>query len=65
MLAFLCVLVHFTIQRNRTKSTAFAIPSSRGLDVCCNRLKSHSLPRNFAKTRQGVKLYTKAKIQKP
>nr|DAL92767.1 MAG TPA: hypothetical protein [Caudoviricetes sp.] len=35
------------------------------MDACCNRLKSHNLPRNFAKTRQEVKLYTKAKIQKP
>lgn len=65
MLAFLCVLVHLQFSATAPKSTAFAVPSSRGLDACCNRLKSHNLPRNFAKTRQEVKLYTKAKIQKP
>lgn len=64
MLAFLCVLVH--LQFSATAPNPLQMQySGRGLDVCCNRLKSHNLPRNFAKTRQGVKLYTKAKIQKP
>lgn len=64
MLAFCAFLVQLQFKRNRTNPlrcrTFF-----RRLDVCCKRLKSHNLPRNFAKTRQEVKLYTKAKIQKP
>ena len=64
MLAFLCVLVH--LQFSATAPNPLHLPYlAVGLDACCKRLKSHNLPRNFAKTRQGVKLYTKAKIQKP
>ena len=64
MLAFLCVLVH--LQFSATAPNPLHLPYQQSrIGCCCNRLKSHNLPRNFAKTRQGVKLYTKAKIQKP
>ena len=52
MLAFCAFLVQ--LQFSATAQNPLRLQySSRGLDVCCNRLKSHNLPRNFAKTRQG------------